>query len=262
MTWPELIKYLPPLTQAVMNGDAAQVRALLEGGAAVDEIDHAHPDERYAEYALTIVDARPPDPAQLKILQDMEGRPVGHYPQHITPLMVAALHGHEACVAVLLEHGANPNRLDNIGRSAVGLAIINNHRGCMEQLVRAGGSLDAPRHDLLAEGVKKGYVDVVEGLLKLGRDPTPRTHGETYTMMAMRYGRSELADRLGDRLGPVTCPGCGSPEIELGPFGMIMSWKSASEPQRLTQWKCSGCRETFPNRTPKEGEYVWHYWGT
>lgn len=81
-------------------------------------------------------------------------------PDGVTPLMVAAAHGRCEVIAVLLELGADPNRLCNLGLTPLGHAVL-------------GGSREAVR-TLLAHGARPD----------LG-DPSPR-------LLAERTGRTDL----------------------------------------------------------------------
>jgi hypothetical protein len=55
-------------------------------------------------------------------------------PGHITPLMAAAAGGHEACVELLLECGADPSRRDAQGHSAAYYARVSGHPHLAERL--------------------------------------------------------------------------------------------------------------------------------
>jgi ankyrin repeat protein len=55
-------------------------------------------------------------------------------PGHITPLMAAAAGGHEACVELLLECGADPSRRDTQGHSAAYHARVSGHLHLAERL--------------------------------------------------------------------------------------------------------------------------------
>lgn len=46
--------------------------------------------------------------------------------------MLAAYHGHAPLVKVLLEHGANPNSLNDRGQSPLAGAVFKNEKGVVE----------------------------------------------------------------------------------------------------------------------------------
>lgn len=61
-----------------------------------------------------------------------------------TPLMNAAQHGHEACLKLLLEKGANANcRQETTGWTALMLAALNGHMTAAEILVEFGANPNA-----------------------------------------------------------------------------------------------------------------------
>ena len=81
-----------------------------------------------------------------------------------TLLMLAAYHGHASTVAALAARGAGVNRLNDRGQSP------------------------------LAGAVFKGYVEVVEQLVKLGADPDEGT--PSAREIAVMFERQELASRF------------------------------------------------------------------
>lgn len=86
------------LFRAALQGDAAQIRRLLPpvGDPAEDGL---------------------PDP-----------------PAGVTPLMAAAVAGHEAVVMLLLECGADPARRDEMGRTAAAYARAGGHHDLADHL--------------------------------------------------------------------------------------------------------------------------------
>src|SRR5947208_1281543 len=79
----------PDLLKAARKGQTAQVRALLDQGAASES-------------------------------KDKEGR---------TALMLAAQHGHADTVSLLLSRGARPDARDEEGLNAYGLALLSTSKG-------------------------------------------------------------------------------------------------------------------------------------
>lgn len=88
------------LCRAAAEGDVAEIRRLLAGGAPVDRVESA--------------------------------------PPRWTPLMTAASHGHVEAVRVLLDAGANPNIEDLDGFTAVTLAGRGAHWDVVELLAERG----------------------------------------------------------------------------------------------------------------------------
>ena len=71
------------------------------------------------------------------------GYPVDHPdPAGNTLLMLAAYHGHPGTVAMLLERGADPDRLNDRGQSPVAGALFKGEAEVVRLLVRAGADLD------------------------------------------------------------------------------------------------------------------------
>ncbi len=58
-----------------------------------------------------------------------------------TCIMHAAFHGRTEAVALLIEHGADVNHIDNEGNSAITLAGSKNHWECAEALAEAGADV-------------------------------------------------------------------------------------------------------------------------
>ena len=59
-----------------------------------------------------------------------------------TLLMLAAYHGHADTVSVLLERGADPDRLNDRGQSPLAGALFKGEEEVVRLLVRAGADLD------------------------------------------------------------------------------------------------------------------------
>jgi ankyrin repeat protein len=91
-----------PLVQAAARGDWERVYALLEGGAAADEVDAAG----------------------------------------CTPLTTAALYGHADIVDVLLDRGAAVDRQDRDGNTALLLAAQRGHRDVVQALLLRKSTID------------------------------------------------------------------------------------------------------------------------
>lgn len=71
------------------------------------------------------------------------GFPVDHPdPQGNTVLMLAAYHGHADTVRMLLERGADPDRLNDRGQSPVAGALFKGEDEVVRVLVAAGADLD------------------------------------------------------------------------------------------------------------------------
>lgn len=52
--------------------------------------------------------------------------------------MLSAYHGHANIVRLLLEHGADPNRLNDRGQSPLAGVVFKNEKECIEVLLAGG----------------------------------------------------------------------------------------------------------------------------
>jgi hypothetical protein len=59
-------------------------------------------------------------------------------PSGNTLLMLASYHGHTPLVRLLLQHGADPNRLNDRGQSPLAGVVFKNERECVEVLLAGG----------------------------------------------------------------------------------------------------------------------------
>lgn len=56
--------------------------------------------------------------------------------------MLAAYHGHVNLVRLLLQHGADPNRLNDRGQSPLAGVVFKNERECIEALLEGNADPD------------------------------------------------------------------------------------------------------------------------
>jgi hypothetical protein len=115
-----------PALLARLNGHEVCVRAVLQAGAAVDQV----------------------------------------FTDGATPLFVACQNGHEACVWAVLQAGAAVDQAKNDGATPLFVACQNGHEVCVRAVLQAGAVVDqaderrcdAPLHRMLqrARGVRAG----------------------------------------------------------------------------------------------------------
>ncbi|CAM9427411.1 unnamed protein product [Chrysoparadoxa australica] len=87
-----------------------------------------------------------------------------------TPLFTAPTHGHEACVRVLLDGGAD---ISEGGFNALYLACEEGHTVCAAALLDAGADINCPQESgwtALMAAAKEGHFDALQLLLQRGAD--------------------------------------------------------------------------------------------
>ena len=107
-----------PLLFASQQGDIESARILLAASARVDEAPLADVDARRDETGTLCVSSRGGLPAAEKAIS-----PCFLPRENGTPLVVATASGHEPLALFLLKHGANPDRTDAFGWTALHHAV-------------------------------------------------------------------------------------------------------------------------------------------
>lgn len=162
------------LIEAVREGDADRVRALIHEGASLDAVD------RYGRTALhhAVIDGRGDLVALLLGAgADVEAK---DHPRGETPLMLAcgpvpALGGDLGLVRQLIEGGADVNAVDRRGARPVYSLVRWNSESALRLLGEAGGELEPPGPDAspLTVALREGYVESAKYLLAQGCTPGP-----------------------------------------------------------------------------------------
>jgi hypothetical protein len=158
------------LVAACAAGDLAAVERLVAAGANVNATERS----RY-------------DP---QISADVGSQPC---------LMVAVQNGHLEIARLLLDAGADINRWDGVGESALTAAVYTGNRPTAEMLLDRGADLErmGMGGTPLFNAVAGGNEDLVRLLLDRGARVDATTYsGDTPLKTALRYGSQNLADLL------------------------------------------------------------------
>ncbi|RSL61703.1 hypothetical protein CEP54_006046 [Fusarium duplospermum] len=148
------------LRSAVNSGYRQRVLALLDGGADIDAQD-----------------------------------PIGD----CTALTHAAWIGRDDFVELLLENGADPNRREQHGRTALHIAVKHGYSGIVTTLVDHGADVDARVHSWtpLLLAARDWWFQVPDYLVKKGADVNAADyHGRTALHWAAHHGDKRLAQLL------------------------------------------------------------------
>lgn len=205
------------LWHASESGDLGGVRALLDGGIAVDARDamdrtalhHAafagHLPvvrlllDRGAEVDATnaqrrtalVLAADQGHTAVVELLLDRGADPdrAGIFDQ--TALIVSSWQGHKDTVRLLLARGADPERVDVCGDTALTLTATEDQPEVVRALIAGGAAIDhatAAGHTALMKAAMEGRTRVARVLLELGADPRLR---DEHGMDAAAWARQE-----------------------------------------------------------------------
>jgi len=120
--------------------------------------------------------------------------------QLITPLLLATRNGHTDVVRLLLDHGADPEAYDEVGRSPLYRALEGGHTKITKLLRDHGAHPDTLNEDgetLLHIAPVFDDMKVVEGLLALKADVNVKDNqGQTPYQIASEWKRTEIAQLL------------------------------------------------------------------
>lgn len=179
---------------AALRGDAVAVRALLDGGAAVNAT------ARDGWTALLLAAATGHTDIVRALLD--AGAAVDAQEQMIsqTALIWAAKAGHTAIVQILLEGGADVNASDRYGGRALTRAASGGHAAAVRALLEAGADVDAKEKDgdtALLEAAGGGHIETMQLLLDAGADVNTRGETDrTALMLAAAFGREDAVRLL------------------------------------------------------------------
>ena len=128
-----------------------------------------------------------------------------------TPLLKAARNGHERCLRILLDHGANISHVSRTSQTALILASARGFTECVTTLLLFPGvnvhAQDIEGSTALILAASAGYVNVVSMLLNAGSDVNIRnSSGKTALARATRRGHARVVALLAMTKGIVDLP--------------------------------------------------------
>ncbi|XP_031392722.1 potassium channel AKT2/3 isoform X2 [Punica granatum] len=115
-----------------------------------------------------------------------------------TPLHIAASHGHEECIWVLLRHGCNVHLRDVNGDTALWHAISSNQLSIFRILYHCAATSDPYiAGDLLCTTARRNDIPVMKELLKHGLNVDSKDRqGSTAVQIAMAQNNIEMVNLL------------------------------------------------------------------
>lgn len=172
-----------PLMEAAEAGHEEVVRRLLEHGAQINAANE------YGETALTLA-ADGGHTAVVSALLEW-GADVNVVDEFgDTPLLNAAWGEHEDALLLLLRHRADPNVPNRVGQTAMTTALAFERRHILAILLEGGADPDLRHHDQTPLMMALGDEGAVRLLLAHGADVTLRDkHGKT----ALRIAQEDCA---------------------------------------------------------------------
>lgn len=187
------------LLEACLRVDEERARLAVKEGADVNFRDHEGKSplllmlesQRMALAALLVEKG-----ADVNAAARGSGKVIGGY----TPLMAAIGHGDPGMTLLLLEHGADPNAVDEEGRSALWLSLENSQFEILDILLAHGADIDLKDKDGSTPLMKFAYLNRykrLQWLLEHGAGTNVRDNeGRTALMLAASRGKTEAAHLL------------------------------------------------------------------
>jgi ankyrin repeat protein len=155
-----------PLMRAASAGQVEAARMLLAAGASPDVAD-----KRVYGYTASMSAAVAGRLEVLGVLRDAGANFELRNHAGASALILAAEHGHEACVELIAESGASLDARDKEGNTALMMAVYKSHEACVARLIGAGANVDQADGEKKAPlywAVARGNALCVELLLAAG----------------------------------------------------------------------------------------------
>ncbi|XP_048528378.1 putative ankyrin repeat protein RF_0381 [Triticum urartu] len=188
-----------PMFYAAFGGNVEVMRYLLDGSA-----DPSMADDRGS---VSLHNAAEEGGTRISSLFFSKGVHVDAMDHRGTPLHLAVAKDHVEVVKVLLEHGADPNRVANHVFSPLMMAVCGKALKCMKLLIEAGADVNVHGYSgptPLTEAVDDGLMDFVMILLEAGADANiPNQHGAVPIELAAARGQRELVEMLFPKTKPI-----------------------------------------------------------
>ncbi|WVZ91129.1 hypothetical protein U9M48_037341 [Paspalum notatum var. saurae] len=189
-----------PVLYAAANGRESVLRYLIDRGA-----DPGMPDSKGATPLHHAAEQGHCEAVRLLLSKGVDVDPVfGHgTPLH---LALAIPNDRDQIVKILLEHGADPNKVSN-AFSPLALACCGYSLKCMKLLVEAGADVNficPTGESILMVAVDGGSTDIVKFLLEAGADPNVADKdGQLPIMLAADHKHRELVEILFPHTRPI-----------------------------------------------------------
>ncbi|XP_051788186.1 ankyrin repeat domain-containing protein 27 [Erpetoichthys calabaricus] len=196
----EKFKEVDKLLRAVADGDTEMVRYLFEWTDEESEGDFRDPLK--LEFCHPLCQCPKCEPAQQKVTYNQIcGFEINVSNQDgFTPLHVAALHGRENLVSLLIAHGANINIENTHGATSLHLACQNGNLQTVRYLLGCNAKMNKKDHfgnTPLIHAVLRGDHDTVKVLLESGASLNiSNSQGNTALHEAARANNSLLVELL------------------------------------------------------------------
>ena len=153
--------HLPPLHLAAANGDIAEVKRLIDGGADVNA--------EYETYRLHTFDQK--TTAEGGQIDEIDGGATGFIRFFVTPLHGAARFGHTETALALIKAGADINIKDKTGWTPLHAAASQGQTETALALIKAGADINAKEENggmSLHFALGLGHTETALALIKAG----------------------------------------------------------------------------------------------